>query len=573
MINISKNDFLLLLSYFAITTILYVLPFIKLPLGYNTAWMFFVFSSDASLTLTHYYESAGIIPGNIIESVKSVSNFYGRASFLNLGQYWLLAKLFPELDIVWRLLPVTAMTISVFFWHKILSKFHLPYIILSIIIFFLITDPSSVWMDWNKAESIGFLFYTISCYCSFSNKNISYYLLVFCFLCSLFFKETFFIGLPLIILFRMYSADANKIDSIRIFIIKFIKNNIFLLSSSFGYVVFMTIFFLNIDLSNSYFLNLVEVSPEFVPFTIEYIKLQLPIYFGDLYFIYFPMIILLLGILLFDILFFSGKTTENYNLKWMIFLSYILTFIFYFFVLYEFGVVHRRYMIPVNIFNMMFVVFMFKFYRHHLKFDISIIVYTILCVPCIFWIYEFNVILSSLLLIFVLITIVLVKFFKLSKLRLELIKIIAFLFIIIPVTDQLIVNLAASRSELIQWKSVNRTIISNELKPESTLLLNLSKNFIIEHAISMEVNSVISGRDDIVFFVNTKNLPQDIKSNPFQLKEIERFNQGKTANLNENYEIYRIGNDNKKNKSLIDNIQNRYKTSTYDSFYKIKSND
>ena len=230
-------------------------------------------------------------------------------------------------------------------------------------------------------------------------------------------------------------------------------------------------------------------------------------------------------------------------------------------------------MIPVNIFNMMFVVFMFKFYRHHLKFDISIIVYTILCVPCIFWIYEFNVILSSLLLIFVLITIVLVKFFKLSKLRLELIKIIAFLFIIIPVTDQLIVNLAASRSELIQWKSVNRTIISNELKPESTLLLNLSKNFIIEHAISMEVNSVISGRDDIVFFVNTKNLPQDIKSNPFQLKEIQRFNEGKTANLNENYEIYRIGNDNKKNKSLIDNIQNRYKTSTYDSFYKIKSND
>jgi len=282
---------------------------------------------------------------------------------------------------------------------------------------------------------------------------------------------------------------------------------------------------------------------------------------------------LLLGILLFDILFFSKKTTENYNLKWMIFLSYILTFIFYFFVLYEFGVVHRRYMIPVNIFNMMFVVFMFKFYRHHLKFDISIIVYTILCVPCVFWIYEFNVILSSLLLIFVLITIVLVKFLKLSKLRLELIKIIAFLFIIIPVTDQLIVNLAASRSELIQWKSVNRTIISNELKPESTLLLNLSKNFIIEHAISMEVNSVISGRDDIVFFVNTKNLPQDIKSNPFQLKEIQRFNEGKTANLNENYEIYRIGNDNKKNKSLIDNIQNRYKTSTYDSFYKIKSND
>ena len=79
--------------------------------------------------------------------------------------------------------------------------------------------------------------------------------------------------------------------------------------------------------------------------------------------------------------------------------------------------------------------------------------------------------------------------------------------------------------------------------------------------------------DDIVFFVNTKNLPQDIKSNPFQLKEIQRFNEGKTANLNENYEIYRIGNDNKKNKSLIDNIQNRYKTSTYDSFYKIKSND
>ena len=154
-----------------------------------------------------------------------------------------------------------------------------------------------------------------------------------------------------------------------------------------------------------------------------------------------------------------------------------------------------------------------------------------------------------------------------------MIKIIAFLFIIIPVTDQLIVNLAASRSELIQWKSINRTIISNELKPESTLLLNLSKNFIIEHAISMEVNSVISGRDDIVFFVNTKNLPQDIKSNPFQLKEIQRFNEGKTANLNENYEIYRIGNDNKKNKSLIDNIQNRYKTSTYDSFYKIKSND
>ncbi len=573
MINISKNDFLLLLSYFTITTILYILPFIKLPLGYDTAWMFFVFSSDTSLTLTHYYESARIIPGNIIESVKSVSNFYGRASFLNLGQYWLLAKLFPELGIIWRLLPVAAMTISVFLWHKIFSKFHLPYIILSIIIFFLITDPSSIWMDWNKAESIGFLFYTIACYCSFSNKSISYYLLVFCFLASLFFKETFFIGLPLIILFRMYTANTNKMDSIRIFIIKFIKNNVFLLISSFGYVVFMTIFFLSIDLSNSYFLNLVEVSPEFFPFIIEYIKLQLPIYFGDLYFIYFPIIILLLGILLLDILFFSEKTTENYNLKWMIFLSYIFTFVFYFFVVYEFGVIYRRYMVPINIFNMMFLVFMFKFYSHYLKFNISIIIFPILCLPCIFWIYKFNVILSVLLLIFVLTTIVYVNYSKLSKLRIELIKIISVLFIAIPVADQLIVNLAASRSELIQWKSVTSAIKSNEIKSESTLLLNLSNNFIIEHAISMEINSLISGRDDIVFFVNTKNLPQNIKSNSFQLKEIQRFNQGKTPNLNENYEIYRISNDSNKNISLIDNIQNRYKSSTYDSMYKIKSND
>ena len=89
----------------------------------------------------------------------------------------------------------------------------------------------------------------------------------------------------------------------------------------------------------------------------------------------------------------------------------------------------------------------------------------------------------------------------------------------------------------------------------------------------MEINFLISGRDDIVFFVNTKNLPQNIKSNSFQLKEIQRFNQGKTPNLNENYEIYRISNDSNKNISLIDNIQNRYKTSTYDSMYKIKSND
>ena len=92
MITISKNDFLLLFSYFVLTTMVYVFPFLNLPLGFDTSWIFLIFSNDNNLALPYYYESAGIVPGNIFESVKSLSLFYGRASFLNLSQYWILAK-------------------------------------------------------------------------------------------------------------------------------------------------------------------------------------------------------------------------------------------------------------------------------------------------------------------------------------------------------------------------------------------------------------------------------------------------------------------------------------------------
>ena len=76
MITISKNDFLLLFSYFVLTTMVYVFPFLNLPLGFDTSWMFLIFSNDNNLALPYYYESAGIVPGNIFESVKSLSLFY-----------------------------------------------------------------------------------------------------------------------------------------------------------------------------------------------------------------------------------------------------------------------------------------------------------------------------------------------------------------------------------------------------------------------------------------------------------------------------------------------------------------
>ncbi len=52
MITISKNDFLLLFSYFVLTTMVYVFPFLNLPLGFDTSWIFLIFSND-NLEIPH----------------------------------------------------------------------------------------------------------------------------------------------------------------------------------------------------------------------------------------------------------------------------------------------------------------------------------------------------------------------------------------------------------------------------------------------------------------------------------------------------------------------------------------
>ena len=568
MITISKNDFLLLFSYFVLTTMVYVFPFLNLPLGFDTSWMFLIFSNDNNLALPYYYESAGIVPGNIFESVKSLSLFYGRASFLNLSQFWILAKISPEISFIWRLIPVLSMSVSVFLWHKIFIRFNLPHVFLFILIYFLILDPASIWTDWNKAESTGFLFYSIACYYSLSKINTHYYLAVFSFILALFFKETFLIGASLIMLFRMYSSNEIKSYSFKNYILKFIANNKLFFIMNLNYLLFIFIYFLSIDLSNSYLLNLVVNRPDFLLFFIDYIKLQFPLYFSNLYFIYFPILIFSLLFLIVDILIIS-KNDSNRNFKIMLLIFYTFTFVIYFFVIYEFGLIQRRYAVPINMLNIMFFIFMFKFYKHAIKINQSIIISTIATIPCLYWLYNFNLILSALALFTLLSIFFLVKFFNFSNLRFKLLKLVTVLFIIVPITDVLFVNLVANRSELIQWKEIN-TFIYDKIDPGSTLIANLSENFIIEHVITLETEAIISGRNDIVFLVDVNTLPESIKGNQFQLNEIERFNTDKKLNFEQYYVIEKIDLQSQNSPKLIENIKNRYRTSTYTSKYNIK---
>ena len=538
--------------YLFIGLLFYFFPTINLPFGFDTWWIFIIQSSSQKLELPYFYNYIGIKPENIFSSIFSLYEYFGRLSFLDWARFWLLGKYFPDYPFVWRLVAIISMSFSLILWKKIYTRLFISNIAIAIVSIILFTDPQSLWLDWNKSESLAFLFFSLSCYYSTFPNDKRNYLGLIMIVMAIFTKETFLIGIPFLIFLRSIfnQPSSGKFFYIRIF--SYFLRNKFLVLFGMIYSFSSLLLLLQYDFQRSYVLENHSQDLSFLhisEFIFSYFKLLLPTHF-HLLFEHMLVFVILFLIILFINLFFlnflskfkknklkifefnKSKKIQNGEIFILPFISVILLFA----ILFMFGSLARRYSSPINIILITTVILIFPFIRlkivNALKnkkyyFDLDIIIYYVLLIPTLIWIYKFSLILSvSLILILTLIFVLLYFVYNKNYINKYLTFVLIIIFLI-PALDRTIVNVVVTRDIYNSWEEVNKKV--NEFTEQDSLVeIILSRNMNIEQAISLESNSILNHRNDIQYFVDESKAKQIKEFNDFDLWHIGLFNYGKS---------------------------------------------
>ena len=553
-----SNNFQLIINsllpfiYLFIGLLFYFFPTINLPFGFDTWWIFIIQSSSQKLELPYFYNYIGIKPENIFSSIFSLYEYFGRLSFLDWARFWLLGKYFPDYPFVWRLVAIISMSFSLILWKKIYTRLFISNIAIAIVSIILFTDPQSLWLDWNKSESLAFLFFSLSCYYSTFPNDKRNYLGLIMIVMAIFTKETFIIGIPFLIFLRSIfnQPSSGKFFYIRIF--SYFLRNKFLVLFGMIYSFSSLLLLLQYDFQRSYVLENHSQDLSFLhisEFIFSYFKLLLPTHFHLLFehlLVFVSLFLIILFINLFFLNFLSkfkknklkifefnkSKKIQNGEIFILPFISVILLFA----ILFMFGSLARRYSSPINIILITTVILIFPFIRlkivNALKnkkyyFDLDIIIYYVLLIPTLIWIYKFSLILSvSLILILTLIFVLLYFVFNKNYINKYLTFVLIIIFLI-PALDRTIVNVVVTRDIYNSWEEVNKKV--NEFTEQDSLVeIILSRNMNIEQAISLESNSILNHRNDIQYFVDESKAKQIKEFNDFDLWHIGLFNYGKS---------------------------------------------
>ena len=538
--------------YLFIGLLFYFFPTINLPFGFDTWWIFIIQSSSQKLELPYFYNYIGIKPENIFSSIFSLYEYFGRLSFLDWARFWLLGKYFPDYPFVWRLVAIISMSFSLILWKKIYTRLFISNIAIAIVSIILFTDPQSLWLDWNKSESLAFLFFSLSCYYSTFPNDKRNYLGLIMIVMAIFTKETFLIGIPFLIFLRSIfnQPSSSKFFYIRIF--SYFLRNKFLVLFGMIYSFSSLLLLLLYDFQRSYVLENHSQDLSFLhisEFIFSYFKLLLPTHFHLLFehmLVFVSLFLIILFINLFFLNFISkfkknklkifefNKSKKIQNGE--IFIFPVISVILLFAILFMFGSLARRYSSPINIILITTVILIFPFIRlkivNALKnkkyyFDLDIIIYYVLLIPTLIWIYKFSLILSlSLILILTLIFVLLYFVFNKNYINKYLTFVLIIIFLI-PALDRTIVNVVVTRDIYNSWEEVNKKV--NEFTEQDSLVeIILSRNMNIEQAISLESNSILNHRNDIQYFVDESKAKQIKEFNDFDLWHIGLFNYGKS---------------------------------------------
>ena len=216
-----------------------------------------------------------------------------------------------------------------------------------------------------------------------------------------------------------------------------------------------------------------------------------------------------------------------------IFILPIISILLLFSILFIFGNIERRYSSPINIILITSVVLILPIIKSRIFskinnriFNFNLIIFYFLSFPTFILIFNFSIfIFVAFLLILLMIFFITHLIFKRNIINQYLSVLLVFLFLI-PAIDKTIVNVIVTRDIYNSWENVNTKVL-NDVAEDSMVEIILSSNINIEQAISLEVNSILNNRDDIVYFVDEKKAKQIMEFNDFDLWHIELFNRGK----------------------------------------------
>tara|TARA_Y100001970_G_C14253525_1_gene873476 strand:- start:2603 stop:4375 length:1773 start_codon:yes stop_codon:yes gene_type:complete len=570
--SIKKINIFILLISFCIGFVVYIYPLKNISLGYDTWWIFFIQSSSRDIVFPSFYNYIGIEPENIVASGISLFDYFGRFSFIDWARFWLLAQVFENHPVIWRSVAVLSMSISLFYWVKIYRILSISKLSLSIVYIILLTDPQSLWLDWNKSESVAFLFFSISSYYYLSVKNKAKYFSVAMLIISILVKETFIIAIPFLIFIRAYKKKEFPNQSYYSKLFYYFNENKLLLIFGFFYSIIITIFTLLIDHEKSYVLqgNTNDVANNInLDFFFAIFKLIIPIQFHNL--LNSISVLAILSTMIFFVFFTNfikrifkhnftlsnGSIKNITNKKLDIYILPLLSFLAITIILLLFGNIARRYASPINIIIITSAIliypvvklYIFKLVKNELLIRyIDYFVYLILIFPFFILVSKFSLYVSVILLLFLLVYFLICK----SKKYIYFAIIVLFL---IPSIDRTIVNITVTKSIYESWDDINTNTIFS-LPENSVIEISLSEQLTIEQAVSLEVNSVFNNRGDIVYFIDENKAKNLLFIDEHDFWHIQKFNMNKDFSEDNNFYIFRLLEN--KNTTTINNILERY---------------
>jgi len=554
-----QNIFIFLISILT-GFILYILPMINISLGYDTWWIFIIQSSPSKLLLPNFYNHVGIESGNIISSGIALFEYFGRINFLDWARFWILAKYFPDNPIIWRLVSVSSMSISLIYWVKIYKNLSISNISIVFVYIFLLTDPQSLWLDWNKSESLAFLFFSVSAYYISLRYRTKNYLACLAIIISILIKETFIVAIPFLIFLNIYvNHNVNKQSLHELFkyrLISYFSQNKHLIIFGILYsILCFMLFFLDFEKSYVFDNNIHKYSiTSITNFIFAFIKLLIPIHFHEL--LNIDYLFLIMGVFVathvliiirnkffekFEMELFCFKDNQDSN-KFEFYILPVCSIIAMFCILFFFGSIERRYAAPINIITLTSLILFSPilksiFYKNNklknLYPYLPLYIYVILSLPFFILISKISMI-TSIIGIFLFLIILVLHYQKSSIFKAFLNIGLIFIFLI-PTLDRTFINIFVTRDIYQSWDQINNSI-NRSIPNNSSIEIELSDQVNIEQAVSLEIKSITQNRKDIVYYIDEAKAKQIQSINNFDFWHIQLFNSEKVAgNKNTNY--------------------------------------
>jgi len=576
--NFNSNkiiNFAVLILTLIIGFVVYLYPMRSISLGYDSWWIYFIQTSTKNVTFPFFYNKIGIEPGDIISSGIALFDYQGRISFLDWARWWLVSKYFANNPMIWRLVNVLAMSISLFYWVKIYRALSISKFSICIVYIILLTDPQSLWLDWNKAESSAFLFFSIASYYYLSQKKSEKYFSCVTLIIALLIKETFIIAVPFLIFIRTFKFNKFLGCGYRSRMSYYFNENKLLLTTGLLYLIaiLIIVFFVNFEIS--YILDTGSMHvPDFIN---SMFKLIIPIQFHILinkiiiFFVLATFIIfyfsknLVNKIYNYDFL-ISNETLNNISAKKLeIFLFPLFSIIALTIILFVFGNIERRYASPLNIIIITSSILLYSVFKYHASKSLKnkqiieyldFFVYLLLVFPFFILVSKVSFYLAVVLLLVFLICFLLFK-------RKKYIYFVIIILFVIPSLDRVIINITTSNDIYKSWDNINTEIITS-IPQNSIIEINLSDQINLEQAVSLEVNTIFNDRGDITFFIDENKARQISTIRDYDLWHIQQFNVNKNIYSDNNHYIFSLEvSSSKKNITqgmIINKIFGRYNT-------------